>query len=402
MINKISYSLVFIFLICAGFIACTDDENEDKVKTTDFTLTLTSPEGLDVKSISDLIVTFKNVNTGKLTIDSSAKVENTIALTEGLYNISVEGYITYVVDENTMEGQVRGYKESVNLIGASNTGSIDLFLLNAKTDFVIEEIYFAGSSTTEGKAYKGDQFIKIYNNSDSVLYADGLSILESTFTTSQQFDYTPDIMSQAMAVQHVYTIPGSGKEYPVQPGESILICDKAIDHREANTNSFDMRKADFEWYNEHNLDVDNPEVPNLDITYSSTLSIWYLNDQGLKAYAIARLQVDKETFLKDYTYDYDYINSNIPMSRSTYKVPNSWIIDAVNLSNKAQHVWNVVDASLDMGFTYCGEIASDKSRYDKSVRRKVLSTTFDGRKILKDTNNSTEDFEARATPSLKQ
>ena len=59
MINKISYVLVFMLFICAGFIACTDD---DKVKITEFTLTLTEPEDLNVTSISDLHVTFKNVN----------------------------------------------------------------------------------------------------------------------------------------------------------------------------------------------------------------------------------------------------------------------------------------------------------------------------------------------------
>ena len=62
MVNKISYVLVFMLFICAGFIACTDD---DKVKITEFTLTLTEPEDLNVTSISDLHVTFKNVNTGK-------------------------------------------------------------------------------------------------------------------------------------------------------------------------------------------------------------------------------------------------------------------------------------------------------------------------------------------------
>lgn len=51
MINKISYVLVFMLFICAGFIACTDD---DKVKITEFTLTLTEPEDLNVTSISDL------------------------------------------------------------------------------------------------------------------------------------------------------------------------------------------------------------------------------------------------------------------------------------------------------------------------------------------------------------
>ena len=115
-----------------------------------------------------------------------------------------------------------------------------------------------------------------------------------------------------------------------------------------------------------------------------------------------RQGVDKQTYLKDYLYECSYVNSGYTMTRNYYKFPNEWIIDAVNISNKAQYVWNVVDPSLDMGFTYCGEVASDKNRYNKSVRRKVLSTTPDGRKILKDTNNSTEDFEAKATPSLKQ
>lgn len=400
MVNKISYVLVFMLFICAGFIACTDD---DKVKITEFTLTLTEPEDLNVTSISDLHVTFKNVNTGKLTTNTMTGTTGKLTLNEGLYNITVEGKMNYIVDEKTVEGQVKGYKESVNLVGTTSADNIKLFLFNSKADFVIEEVYFAGSTTPEGKQYSGDQYFKIYNNSDSVLYADGLVILESAFKTSQQYEYTPDVMSQAMVVQCVYAIPGNGKDYPVQPGESLLICDKAIDHTAANTNSFDMRNANFEWYDEteKNLDTDNPEVTNLDKIYSYTKTIWILNNQGLCTYAIARLKVDKETFLKDYRYQADYININ-PMTIDRYKVPNEWIIDAVNISNKAQYVWNVVDPSLDMGFTYCGEVASDKNRYNKSVRRKVLSTTPDGRKILKDTNNSTEDFEAKATPSLKQ
>ena len=387
MINKISYVLVFMLFICAGFIACTDD---DKVKITEFTLTLTEPEDLNVTSISDLHVTFKNVNTGKQTTNTMTGTTGKITLNEGLYNITVEGKMNYIVDEKTVEGQVKGYKESVNLVGTTSADNIKLFLFNSKP---------------EGKQYLADQYIKIYNNSDSVLYADGLVILESAFKTSQKYDYTPDIMSRAMAVQCVYAIPGNGKDYPVQPGKSLLICDKAIDHREANSNSFDLSNADFEWYDDSdkNPDIDNPQVTNLDKIYSYTKTTWSLHNQGLCAYAIARLQVDKNTFLTDYTYKATYINViGESQDKNAYQVPNAWIIDAVNISNKAQYAWNVVDASLDMGFTYCGEVALDKNRYNKSVRRKVLSTTPDGRKILKDTNNSTEDFEAKATPSLKQ
>ena len=392
-----------MLLICAGFIACTDD---DKVKLTELTLTLSGPENLNVTGMSDVLVTLENINTGKQITNTLNGAEGSFSLKEGLYNISIEGKVTYVVDDKTVEGQAKGYKESVNVIGETSNEKIGLFLCNTQTDFVFEEIYFTGSSTPEGKFYRGDQYFKIYNNSDSVLYADGLVILESTFKTSNKFDYTPDIMSQAMAVQCVYAIPGNGKDYPVQPGESIIICDKAIDHTEANPNSFDLSHADFEWYDETDseMDVDNPAVTNLDKIYSYSRTIWVINNQGLTALALARLQVDKATFLKEYTYDASYISAigtsmDIP---TCYQVPNEWIIDAVNLSNKAQHAWNVVDASLDMGFTYCGVVKLDQERFDKSVRRKVLTTTADGRKILKDTNNSTEDFEAQATPSLKK
>ena len=117
MVNKISYVLVFMLFTCAGFIACTDD---DKVKITEFTLTLTEPEDLNVASISDLHVTFKNVNTGKLTTNTMTGTTGKITLNEGLYNITVEGKMNYIVDEKTVEGQVKGYKETVNLVGTTS------------------------------------------------------------------------------------------------------------------------------------------------------------------------------------------------------------------------------------------------------------------------------------------
>lgn len=55
-----------------------------------------------------------------------------------------------------------------------------------------------------------------------------------------------------------------------------------------------------------------------------------------------------------------------------------------------------------MGWTYCGVIDGDENRYGKSVLRKTFTTTEDGREILQDTNNSTEDFTPEATPSLKK
>ena len=404
-------AILLAFIIPFTFTACDDDDKAVPESQVSWTLSL--PEDIENPTLSDLKVTVTNINTNTQYDGSVSMNEQTVTVTatvpEGLYRVIAEGKVSYSISgiQTPTVANIRAYQESVTISGTTVTlpAQVMSFYTPSTNGFVIEEIYFAGSTTPEGKQYLGDQYIKIYNNSDSVLYADGLVILESAFKTSQHFEFTPDVMSQAMVVQCVYAIPGNGKDYPVQPGESILICDKANDHREANSNSFDLRNANFEWYDEtkNNMDTDNPEVTNLDKIYCYSNTIWVLNNQGLCAYAIARLKVDRNTFLTDYTYNATYISATgSSMNKSGYQVPNEWIIDAVNISNKAQYAWNVVDASLDMGYTYCGEVQLDKNRYNKSVRRKVLTTTIDGRKILQDTNNSTEDFEAQATPSLKQ
>ena len=181
--------------------------------------------------------------------------------------------------------------------------------------------------------------------------------------------------------------------------------DTGIDHRVANENSFDCSGADFEWYDVStqpaHLDIDGP-VTNLDKWYCYTLSFFVLHNRGFRAWALARIPIEKEQYLANYSYTYNYIiivpAGVYPMSQTAYKVPNDWIVDAVNCSVEAERVWNVTDPSLDRGWTYCGTMDHDKTRYFHSVRRKMLYLK-NGRPVLKDTNNSTEDFNPHSIPS---
>lgn len=59
----------------------------------------------------------------------------------------------------------------------------------------------------------------------------------------------------------------------------------------------------------------------------------------------------------------------------------------------------LVCPSLDMGWTHCGKIDKDKTRFFRSVRRKMLYLDDKGHPVLKDTNNSTEDFNPDCIPS---
>jgi len=291
---------------------------------------------------------------------------------------------------------LRAYNQNVTV-----TDTIELtmqaFVLPKSNDFVIAEVFFAGTQTPQGKNYIGDKYFVLVNNSDSILYADGIVLIESKFKNTKKFTVTPDIMASAMAADAIYRVPGDGTRFPVQPGAAFLIADNAIDHRTINENSFDMSNANVEWYdvstNPNYTDIDNPDVPNMDKIYCYTLTIWVPNNQGNTTFAIGRMPdtLTVDQYLQDYRYDYDYINvtqaGTFEMSGSAYRFPNAWIIDAVNMCPHSEYQWLAVHESIDAGFAYVGETGSDKTRFGKSVRRK----TDENGKLI-DTNNSSDDF----------
>jgi len=292
---------------------------------------------------------------------------------------------------------LRAYNPEVT-IKESTWLTMDAFVLHESKDFVLAEIFFAGTQTPEGKNYLGDKYFVLVNNTDSMLYADGIVLVESKFKNTQKITTEPDIMSYAMAVDAIYRVPGDGTRFPVVPGGSFLIADNAMDHRTINSNSFDMSDAKVEWYdvstNASVTDIDNPDVPNMDKIYCYTLTIWVPNNQGNTTFAIGRMPkgLSDSVYLKKYRYDYNYSivtqAGEFHMSNSAYRFPNAWIIDAVNMCPHSAYQWLSVHESLDAGYAFVGETGSDKTRFGKCVRRKKGE---DGKLI--DTNNSSEDFE---------
>ena len=397
--NLIPAAIFIIFTICT---ASCDEHLDSPDSGASVEIILDWGEITDPPELYDGTVTMKNVNTGVIVTYSLDMTE--IETAPGLYDISLEASADM---PNGVKAEVKALSQSVSINAGMNKIKITPFCSVTNDDFIISEIFFSGTLQPSGNQYYGDDYVKIYNNTDHVLYADGLTLFESKFKTTQKFDYTPDIMGQAMTVHALYTIPGNGKEHPVQPGEYLLIADTGIDHRVINPNSFDLSDADFEWYDVStqpaHLDIDSPTVPNLDKWYCYTLSFFVLHNRGFSAYGIARIPVDRQQYLNDYWYSYDYTivvpAGSFPMSQSAYRLPNEWIVDVVNCSVKAKYEWNVCHPSLDMGWTHCGTIDHDKTRYFHAVRRKLAGFSRDGHPVFQDTNNSTSDFNPFVTPS---
>ena len=392
--------LLALALTLVLFNSCKNDDDviNSVVATRNLTLQLQKPDNVTDIQYGTITLTLTELNRNEKVervFTNLSQNELTLPLLMGSYEVHIAATVTYTINGETVAGEMSAFVNKVDLLNNSSF-PISLSIKAKGNDFIIEEIFFAGTATPEGKQYFGDQYIKLYNPTDRVLYADGLVLADSEFLTVTKRDYTPNVMAEAFTAGSMVQIPGTGTQYPVQPGASIVIAEQGINHKENNPNSIDLSKADFEnFYPPKVKDVDGVGVTN----NINLHGIFIFNNRGNRSYVIARFP--EGTTTTTLQYDYEYKVATKLMQRQALKIPNNWIVDAVNLSTKTGFEWIVTSSSLDSGWAYVANDEKDTSRYGKSVRRKVLSEK-NGKTVFKDTNNSTEDFEILTTPTLKK
>lgn len=393
-------TLFFSAMVALGttFVGCKDSDDVGPV-TVGYQITVKYPDAYKDKVASNAEVTIKNAVTGTTTkaTTSETGVASFIDILPGTYQVSVKKDLTpseAAVQTGIASEVYLSASLSSHTIQAS--GATDLQLIGSKVGgLVFKEIYYTGSPDF----YFYDQFYEIYNNSTDTLYADSLCIGEvagnpwisasskpSGFQNDKDFTY----------LQNVWMVPGNGKSHPVAPGKSIIISETGINHQSdplGNPQSpVNLGKgvSDFESYvATSNRDIDNPDVPNLVQIYwgSGTLFDWLTTVIGpsmviFKHKDPASLQLVVEP------------NSN--STRKHMQVPVTSVIDAVEiLANEGAGAFKRLPSSLDAGFKYCN------GTYNKESLRRKVKTTLNGRRVLQDTNNSTNDFEVIATPTPK-
>lgn len=398
-ITKFILAAVLLGGMSVQLTSCSDDDNPVVYYPVAVSVNLPAEITGSDATINDEEYSFKNVSTNEVkTFSSAAEIE----LTEGLYDIT---YTAHVTMPNGVNTTMRAMAQGVKITSGENTINLTAYNTIDSDDLIIVEVFNGGTTNATGGQNR-DTYIKLYNNTDKTLYADGISFFESEFSTIQKYDYDPDLMPTHVIARTIFTVPGNGTQFPVAPGEYFIMCDRA---NQAAENSFDMTHADVEWYDAESLspsqqDTDNPDVPNMDKWFSYSKSITIL-DQSQRAFGIARMKVSQEEFLADYAYNatYEFVAPNGSVFSMTkkdcYKIPNEWVLDVVNVAPKENYTWNVTSPALDCGWSYIAQNSADKTRFFKAMRRKMLYLNDEGNPIFKDTNNSTEDFNARVTPS---
>ncbi|HEY0274304.1 MAG TPA: carboxypeptidase-like regulatory domain-containing protein, partial [Chitinophaga sp.] len=219
--------------------------------------------------LTGISVTVKNTVTGtttsRKTDDTGLGIFNSISA--GIYDVQATMAISKATYENvtgtTIDKDSMVFNAALSnlTLNATTNNTLTLKLQLGKIgDWVIKQIYYAGSNTQNGALFR-DQFIEIYNNSNEVLYADSLYIAQlagnNTGTDKtdltkgyflsdvsdalyKQFDWSKSLgispASDAANRNFVYAktmfrVPGNGRQYPIQPGASFVIAATAQNHQ---------------------------------------------------------------------------------------------------------------------------------------------------------------------------
>ncbi len=137
----------------------------------------------------------------------------------------------------------------------------------SSSGLVLNEIYFSGPVNSTFYTY--DQFIEIYNSSDSIKFLDGMMLMRFSGNSDVGMkgpgaDENND--GDIDGVTNIYKFPGEpGEEnYSIKPHTFLIIASDAIDHTSIVSTSINLSGSDWEFFNQYAADdVDNPDVPNL-------------------------------------------------------------------------------------------------------------------------------------------
>ena len=256
---------------------------------------------------------------------------------------------------------------------------------------LISKVYYSGTRDNMDRTYTTDSYVEIFNNSDEVVHIDGkyLGLAESVSPAAYPAKDNPD----SIYLRQICRFPGSGTDYPVAPGKSILVAAKsARNHTESASTSVDLSGADFEVKVIEG--AGNPDVPMLPIISNST-NIQTLNLLSGGPNAVVLFETDEDVLSWPEVFQRGKTSGE--MFRRVHK---SVVIDGVEcLKKPAQTDPDVntkrLQSDIDAGYTV---ITSVNGYNHESVERKVSRTEGD-RVYLTDTNNSSADFVVCTDPS---
>lgn len=329
-------------------------------------------------------VTLTNTSGRTYTATTTAKGLATFKVIPDVYSIST-AWETASADEVGVIYNISGTAN--NLVISTPTMQTLGVTRSKKASLLVSKIYYAGCKDRNNRNYVAGRYLELYNNSSDSINVAGLYIglVESESAASgvvYPFGQTPD----AIYLKQVFRIPTATAHW-LAPGHALVIANSAIDHSANNADGYerDLTTADYE-AKQINA-TNNPATPALDLIYTTFPSLTQMNltQGGLTSVVLFNAPHD-HTFTQVYKLGKTSGNRFI-------QLPTAWVTDAVEVLRYNPTAIDITEKRLynhlDAGYTHITAVSGYSGQM---VVRQVASTTATGRKILVDTNNSTNDF----------
>lgn len=386
--------IILFATISTLILASCHNNKPDLIEKISVSVQLNLPAGAIIPSSYNM--QFIDLKTGhRQEVNFGSSGAATFNLIPGLYNAIIKAEAS---DEDNYTYLYSGSLVNEFILQSGKHYSIDVSIAKA-SPLVFKEIFYCGNASSTGVTYFHGQFYEIYNQSRGTVYVDGLCIGQFFTLLAEAVQPLWEIAGKYPGNQNDYVygltlhqVPGSGKEYPLEPGESIIIAKWGRDHRGASDTSLDLSSAEFEVYiPPSTVQTDEPAI-NTNIFFISALSVptnWLATVFG-SAYAI---------FFPDETVNPENFVLQQGTSTRGLPIPLDLILDAVECVGTAASVQlKRFPAVLD-----AGAIHTNGGIYvNESIARKIESIRDDGVIIFQDTNNSTDDFEVMSPPMIRR
>ena len=400
--------------VLAAFASCVDYDNASRM--VDIKIQITAPEEYKAEAeVGQHEVKIKSISTERTAVSDANGIATFSQCMPDVYDVSASWELTgeEYTEKTGYEGSPSGYivtaTASEQVLGeAQETAPLQArATISPKNLLVVSKIYSSGSKAYQekgGKNYLSGKYLEIYNQSSDDVDIAGLyvGLLDSTnpipYTLANLIS-DPEIQGTKVVVKQVFQIPAD-TPFLLKGGECVVLTNSAVDHSDVSDYEQDLTGADFEAVGINDKLEHNKNTPKLTAVYTSSGGAATMNlvQGGPCGIIIFRTTDDINTWAK--TYGYGKTSGSL-----TYLlVPKDVIMDGVDfLKNKAntgpdlstKRLYTDIDAGcthIDALNGYTGEV----------VYRRTVRTAADGRKILMDTNNSSNDFKVSTTIKVRE
>lgn len=369
-------------LCVVAMSSCDKDDDGGKTaggKKYTLSINISYPEDVNMADVQGLSISATNEKEQSYSVDTVAVESLQLTVSSGQYRILVNGKISDVITLNG-SANVNVYEDAA--------ASVELQTVR-KSSLIFKSLYYVSYLY-----YFNDTYFEIVNNSDEVQYLDQCIVGNMTQLQGKPTEWVDNDGKQLDRYPfygYVVAFPGNGTDYPLQPGQSVVIANDATDHSTLKAAECpNLSGADWEIYLSDAgrifTDVDY-EAPNMDVIYYNAQPKSF----GAGAFGSAMVLAKLPAGQTPAQFAADAANlSTVPNSDETIKylmMPSNYVLDAVEmvdpeLTEPTKNLLTRDDASY----------VSMAAWSAKAIVRKSTVDAETNRVYYQDTNDSAKDF----------